>query len=210
VTADAPHPVEGGGPRAVDGAGAPAARSGPPADQVLVALIGAVARGDEQSFDELYDHLAPAVFGTVRSVLRDPAQSEEVTQEVLVEIWRCAPRFERSRGSAMAWVTTVAHRRAVDRVRAEQKAAERELRVAGSRPAVEDVAESVEVRLDHQRVRRCLGTLTEIQREALTLTFFHARSHREVAALLGLPLGTVNTRIRDGLIRLRDCLGVEA
>jgi RNA polymerase sigma-70 factor, ECF subfamily len=171
-------------------------------------LLGGVARGDRAAFDTLYDHLAAPVFGVIRSVVRDPSQSEEVTQEVFVEVWRTASRFDRNRGSAMAWVTTIAHRRAVDRVRSEQKAAERELRAGFPAIAYDEVAETVETNLDRERVRRCLGALTELQRESLTLAYYGGYSYRQVASLLGVAAGTVGTRMRDGLIRLRDCLEV--
>ncbi len=182
--------------------------TGNAADIDLAALLSEVARGDRAAFDALYDHVAAPVFGVIRSVVRDRSQSEEVTQEVFVEVWRTAPRFDRGRGSAMAWVTTIAHRRAVDRVRSEQKAAERELRAACPPVAYDDVVETVEANLDRERVRRCLGALTELQRESVTLAYYGGYTHRQVASLLGVAAGTVSTRMRDGLIRLRDCLGV--
>jgi RNA polymerase sigma-70 factor (ECF subfamily) len=174
----------------------------------LAALLAQVARGDHAAFAEVYDRVAAPVFGTVRSVVRDPSMSEEVTQEVFVEVWRAASRFDACRGSPMAWVATIAHRRAVDRVRSEQRAAERDRRSAATMIAYDDVAETVEDNLDRERVRRCLGALTELQREAVTLAYYGGYTYREVAGLLGVPAGTVNTRMRDGLIRLRDCLGV--
>jgi RNA polymerase sigma-70 factor (ECF subfamily) len=147
------------------------------------------------------------VFGTVRNVVRDPGLTEEVTQEVFVEVWRAASRFDASKGSPMAWVATIAHRRAVDRVRSEQRSADRDRRAASPMIAYDDVAETVEDNLDRERVRRCLGTLTDLQREAVTLAYYGGHTYREVAGLLGVPAGTVSTRMRDGLIRLRDCLG---
>jgi RNA polymerase sigma-70 factor, ECF subfamily len=177
--------------------------------QSLEAGLAAVARGDHTAFGAVYDQAAPAVLGIVRRVLRDPAQSEEVMQEVLLEVWRTAARFDPSAGSATAWIMTVAHRRAVDRVRSEQRAAERELRAATASIAYDDVTEAVETTLDQERVRRCLGGLTDLQRESVTLAYYGGYSYREVAQLLGVAVGTVKTRMRDGLIRLRDCLGVE-
>ena len=168
-----------------------------------------MARGDAAAFEEFYAHVGPAVLGGVRRVVRDPCQSEEVTQEVLVEVWRTASRFDASRGSPMAWVMTIAHRRAVDRVRSEQRSADRELRAASHAIAYDDVAEEVEATLDGERVRRCLGSLTDLQREAITLAYYGGYTYREVAGLLDAPPGTVNTRMRDGLIRLRDCLGAQ-
>lgn len=173
-------------------------------------LMGLVARGDERAFERLYDVLAPRVYGLIRRVMRDPAQSEEVTQEVFVELWRTAARFEPSRGSAAAWAMTIAHRRSVDRVRSAQSAQDREARVAaGQRERPFDaVADEVEGRFEREQVRRCLGSLTELQRESVGLAYYQGYTYGEVAKLLGAPLGTVKTRLRDGLIRLRDCLGV--
>jgi RNA polymerase sigma-70 factor (ECF subfamily) len=173
-------------------------------------LLQRVARGDEAAFEQLYDQLVGPVFGLVRRVVRDPAQSEEVVQEVMVELWRTAARYSPERGSAMAWTMTLAHRRAVDRVRSAQSATDREDRVAsGSVPRpFDEVAEQVGQRLEQEQVRRCLSTLTELQRESIMLAYYGGRTYREVGELLDTPLGTVKTRLRDGLIRLRDCLGV--
>ena len=175
----------------------------------LEAALIAVARGDSTAFAVVYDQCAGAVLGTARRVLRDPAQSEEVMQEVLLEVWRTAARFDPAAGSAVAWVLTLAHRRAVDRVRSEQKAAEREVRAATAAVAYDEVSDAVEARLEHERVRRCLESLTDLQRESVTLAYYRGYSYPEVASLLGVAVGTVKTRMRDGLIRLRDCLGVE-
>jgi RNA polymerase sigma-70 factor, ECF subfamily len=182
--------------------------AGRPADE-LGALLGLVARGDESAYETVYDRSAARVLGIVRAVVRDPAQSEEVAQEVLLDVWRTASRYDPALGSGAAWVTTLAHRRAVDRVRSEQKAAEREIRAASASVAYDEVVEAVEARLDRERVRRCLGSLTPLQRESVTLAYYSGYTYREVGALLGVAVGTVKTRMRDGLIRLRDCLGVD-
>ena len=168
-----------------------------------------MARGDEAAYGLVYGQLAGHVFGVARSVLRDPAQAEEVAQEVLLEVWRDAAHFDAARGTAKAWVMTLAHRRAVDRVRSEQAAAAREQRAAKPEISYDVVAETVAARLDAERVRRCLGSLTGLQQESITLAYYRGLTYREVAALLKVPLGTVKTRMRDGLIRLRDCLGVD-
>jgi len=174
------------------------------------ALMQRVARGDDSAFEQLYDLVAPMVHGVVLGVLRNPALAEEVTQEVLVEAWRTAPRFDAARGSTRSWLVTMARRRAVDRVRSVQAATDRDA-AATARSVERDVdvvSEAVEIRLEQQQVRRCLGGLTELQREAVSLAFYAGHTHREVAQLLDVPLGTIKTRLRDGLIRLRDCLGV--
>ena len=173
-------------------------------------LLSRVARGDERAFAELYDLLSPRVYGLIRRVLRDPAQSEEVAQEVMVEVWRNAGRFDGTRGTATAWVFTIAHRRAVDRVRAEQASNDRAHRVAASSvdTPYDDVVETATARIEQQQVRRCLDGLTGLQREAITLAYYNGNSYREVADLLGAALPTIKTRMRDGLIRMRDCLGV--
>ncbi|MER5278493.1 sigma-70 family RNA polymerase sigma factor [Streptomyces sp. NPDC002809] len=178
----------------------------------LQELLGMVARGDQDAFSQVYEAVCGPVLGLVRSVLRDPAQSEEVAQEVLVEVWRTAPRFQAARGSAMNWVLTLAHHRAVDRVRSVEATTAREHKAAllDRTPAFDDVTEQVESRLEREQVRRCMRTLSELQRESVTLAYYRGLTYREVAELLSTPLGTIKTRLRDGLIRLRDCLGVSA
>jgi RNA polymerase sigma-70 factor (ECF subfamily) len=184
----------------------------PSTEPDLQELIGRVALGDEEAFAGVYDAVAGGVLGVVRAVVRDQAQSEEVAQEVLVEVWRTAPRYRPERGTAINWILTLAHRRAVDRVRSVAAAAARDHKAAllDQVPEYDEVVERVEARLEREQVRRCLRTLTEIQRQAVTLAYYRGLTYREVAEALALPLGTVKTRLRDGLIRLRDCLGVTA
>ncbi|MFF2023558.1 ECF RNA polymerase sigma factor SigK [Streptomyces sp. NPDC058171] len=176
----------------------------------LAELMAEVARGDRQAFSGLYDALAPLVFGIVLKVVRDRAQSEEVTQEVMIDLWRQAARYRSAAGSVTTWAATIAHRRAVDRVRAAQAATDREqARAAREHQApFDEVVEQVETRLESEQVRRCLSGLTELQRESVTLAYYRGLTYREVAQTLRTPLPTVKTRMRDGLVRLRDCMGV--
>ena len=176
----------------------------------LAGLLRQSSWGDESSFAQLYDAVAPRLYGLVLRVVRDPAQSEEVTQEAFLEIWRTAARFHPDKGSALGWMMTIAHRKAVDRVRSAAAAGRRD---HGYHEANQDVdydstAEAATASLDAERVRQALRTLTPAQRTAVELAFFGGYTHTEVAAMLGLPLGTAKTRIRDGLIRLRDTLGL--
>ncbi|MFT4281987.1 ECF RNA polymerase sigma factor SigK [Microbacterium sp.] len=182
---------------------------GESADRVAELLMR-IAAGDDTAFGTLYDMMSSRVFGLILRVLVDRAQSEEVLQEVFLEIWQSAGSFAPNRGQGRSWVLTIAHRRAVDRVRSAQAAGERDVR-AGMRelntPAVA-VEEQVELRIESRRVARALEALPEAQREALTLAYFGGYSQSEIAALSGTPLGTIKTRMRDGLSRLRTELGV--
>lgn len=175
-------------------------------------LLVRVAAGDQRAFAELYDLLSARVFALVLRVLVNRAQSEEVLQEVFLEVWQSAARFAPNRGQGRAWVLTIAHRRAVDRVRASQSSADRDVRV-GVRDladARDVVTEAVESRMEAQRVAAALAGLPEPQQEALILAYYGGYSQSEVAVLTGAPLGTVKTRMRDGLTRLRGALGVSA
>jgi len=174
----------------------------------LGGLLRQAGRGDQEAFAQLYDELAPMVVGVVLRVVRDPSQSEEVAQEVFVELWRLAARYDGTKGSVGSWAATMAHRRAIDRVRSEQSARNRVAReVSNLVPDHDDVVERVETTLDQGRVRRALDMLSPLQREALELAYFGGHTYREVAVLLDVAEGTVKTRIRDGMIRLRDELG---
>ncbi|UYO97900.1 ECF RNA polymerase sigma factor SigK [Microbacterium sp. M28] len=175
-------------------------------------LLVRVAGGDQQAFAELYDMLSSRVFGLILRVLVNRSQSEEVLQEVFLEVWQSAARFAPNKGQGRTWVLTIAHRRAVDRVRASQASADRDVK-AGIRDlgvAHDSVAEQVELSMDGQRVVAALGTLSEPQREALVLAYYGGYSQSEIAVLTATPLGTIKTRMRDGLTRLRSEMGVIA
>lgn len=178
----------------------------------LAELMTLCSRGHEDAFTELYDLTSQRIYGIILRVLRSPDHAAEVTQEVYVEVWRQSARYSPGKGSVIAWMTTMAHRRAVDRVRSVSSEMARDERYAfhsGDRE-IDEVWDGVEQRLDIERVRKGMASLTAIQREALTLAYFGGYTQSQVAQLLKLPLGTVKTRIRDGLIGLRDALGVEA
>jgi RNA polymerase sigma-70 factor, ECF subfamily len=170
-------------------------------------LLRLTANGDQRAFAELYDLVAPEVFGLIRKVLRDPAQSQEVAQEVMVEVWRSATRFDPERGNARTWIMTIAHRRAVDRVRAEQSYRDRGERHARLEIVDRDHQEMHHDPTEREAVRGAVATLTPLQRQSIDLAYYGGCTHSEIAELLEVPLGTIKTRIRDGLIRLRDQLG---
>ncbi|MEU8776808.1 ECF RNA polymerase sigma factor SigK [Streptomyces sp. NPDC048606] len=190
----------------------PLGSPGPAGRPDLAEAMHRVAQGDKEAFSRLYDALAPLVFGIVVKVVRDRAQSEEVAQEVMIDLWRRAARYRPEAGSVTTWAATIAHRRAVDRVRSAQAATDREHASAAREHTTgfDEVAEQVETRLEGEQVRRCLRGLTELQRQAVTLAYYRGLTYREVSESLRIPLPTVKTRMRDGLIRLRDCMGVTA
>ena len=178
--------------------------SGAPVGPDLADLLRASARGDQVAFAQLYDATAARVHGMALRVVRDPAQAEEVTQEAYLEIWRTAARFDPSRGSALSWLLTLTHRKAVDRVRSAEAASRRDTTYHQQNQPIDHDVTSLEAR----RVRGALASLTAVQREAVELAYFGGYTHTEVATMLQLPVGTAKTRIRDGLIRLRDAMGV--
>ncbi|KAA1397264.1 sigma-70 family RNA polymerase sigma factor [Aeromicrobium ginsengisoli] len=174
-------------------------------------LLVRVGRGDEQAFAAVYDLLGASVYGLARRVVRDPARAEEIAQEVFIQVWQSAARFDPARGSAKGWVMTLAHRRAVDAVRHDQAATNRENSYDWSNgPDYDEVEETVSMTLEHEQVRRCLEGLTELQREAVNLAYYNGHTYAEVAEVLDANPATIKTRIRDGLVRLRDCIGVPA
>lgn len=173
-------------------------------------LLRRTALGHSDAFEDLYRVFASRVYGIALRVVRNPEHAEEVAQEVFLEVWRRASRFDPARGSATSWLLALAHSRAVDRVRSVQASTDRDIRagLAAVEPDVESVADTVEHRLERAAVRRCLDALTDLQRQSVTLAYYSGYTYPQVATLLAAPLPTVKTRMRDGLIRLRDCLAV--
>ena len=180
------------------------------AEDLAGALLVRVATGDQSAFAALYDMLSARAFGLILRVLINRSQSEEVLQEVFLEVWQSAARFAPNKGQGRTWIFTIAHRRAVDRVRASQASSDRDVRV-GSRDidiAHDSVAEQVELGIAATSVTAALGTLPEAQRETLVLAYYGGYSQSEIAVLVGAPLGTRKTRRRDGLTRRRNEMGV--
>jgi RNA polymerase sigma-70 factor (ECF subfamily) len=190
--------------------GVPSQEGAPGAGPDLAELLRRSSRGDEAAFAEVYDATSSRAFGLAVRVVRDRAQAEEVTQEAYLDVWRTASRFDPARGSALSWLLTIVHRKAVDRVRSAEAATRRDTTYERTNAEVDHdaTAERATTSLEARRVRDVLASLTEKQREAIELAYFGGYTHTEVATMLDVPVGTTKTRIRDGLIRLRDALGV--
>ena len=171
-------------------------------------LLARVATGDSEAFEHLYGLMSARVFGLVLRILRDRHQAEEVAQEVFLETWRYAARFQSARGSAVGWILSIAHSRAIDRVRAAQASTVRDMRV-GIRDLdiVDSPEELVAARLEHRVVERALAALPEAQRTAVILTHLLGHTQAEAAELLDVPLGTIKTRVREGLLGMRRHFG---
>jgi RNA polymerase sigma-70 factor, ECF subfamily len=180
-----------------------------PAD--LDALLRRVAQQDADAFAAFYDATRARVYGLVTRVVRDRGYSEETTQEVYLQVWRTAESYDPASGSALAWLLTLAHRRAVDRVRSEQAASRRESRYGAttSEPAADHVSEAVITREELRQVATCLEGLTDVQRECIELAYYQGMTYREVSERLSANLATVKSRMRDALRGLRNCLGME-
>ena len=195
-------PVPGGEPIGSPSGGSPS--------EELAELLARSGRGDEAAFAAFYDATSSRAYGLALRVVRNPAHAEEVTQEAYLDAWRSSTRYDPARGSAVGWLLTIVHRKAVDRVRSVEAATTRdETWNRETAPTDHDqTSESAHASLDAARVRGAVATLTDVQRQAVELTYFGGYTHTEVATLLDVPLGTAKTRIRDGLIRLRDLMGV--
>jgi RNA polymerase sigma-70 factor (ECF subfamily) len=169
-------------------------------------------QGDAVAFAALYEAFSARVYGLAARVLRDVHQAEEVTQEVFLQIWETSGRFDPARGSARAWVLTLAHRRAVDRVRrceATRRRDDADAELSRSTP-YDVTSATAHASLEAQSVRAALTALSPPQREALELAYFGGHTHSEVSRLLQIPHGTAKTRIRQGLLHLRDLLTTPA
>ena len=181
------------------------------AETSLEVLLARVAGGDESALRELYDRTSRRVFGLALAVLRDRAAAEDVALEVYVQVWRQAQRFDATQGAALAWLATLARTRAIDAWRARQRqsalvaapglveAAELASPAPGPDAHCADAERAA-------RVRQAVDSLPPEQRRALQAAYFTGLTHVEIAAAFGQPLGTVKTRIRNGLLALRSAL----
>ena len=189
-----------------------AAVTDPPADlsHRLSVLLEGIGRGDQAAFAEFYQLTSRRVFGMARRVLIDPELSEDTTQEVFLQVWQNASKFDPKAGSPLSWLMTISHRRAVDKVRSSQSSTDREAKYGASTQDIDhdSVADQVGSRLEAEAVVRCLETLTETQQESVRLAYYGGLTYREVAERLNAAVPTIKSRIRDGLIRLKTCLGV--
>ena len=190
----------------------PAAVTDSPADlsQRLAGLLSRIAGGDQAAFAEFYQLTSRRVFGMARRVLIDPELSEDTTQEVFLQVWQNAGKFNPEAGSPLSWLMTISHRRAVDKVRSSQSSTDREARYGASSQDIDhdSVSDEVGSRLEAEAVVRCLATLTDTQQESVRLAYYGGLTYREVAEKLNAAVPTIKSRIRDGLIRLKTCLGV--
>lgn len=184
--------------------------SGARAGSELDALLRQVAHGDSAAFAAVYDLTASRVYGLVIRVLRDPGYSEETTQEIYFELWRTAGEYDSGKGSALAWLLTMAHRRAVDRVRSEEAFSRRESRytAVSAEPPGDVVVESALAGEERRRVVACLNALTDTQRQCIQLAYYEGLTYSEVSQRLDANLSTIKSRMRDALRSLRNCLDV--
>lgn len=181
-------------------------------------LMRAIAAGDTASLGALYDRHSPMVLSLCLRVLGSRAEAEEALGDVFWQVWEQAARFDPSRGNPMAWLLTLAKSRALDRLRALGR--RRRVLVETDDPGNETAGldrdrsgaspyEDLVVTRQRERVRAALARLDESQRRAVEMSFFEGLTHSEIAEALGEPLGTIKTRIRQGLIRLKDSLRIE-
>ena len=178
-------------------------------DQELIDLVRKIANGDQSALATLYDSTNRLVYGLILRVLGDASSSEEVLLDVYAQVWRQASSYDTDRGAPLAWLTTIARSRAIDRLRSGWQDQQRKepLDVVGDAPSNSPSPEDLTVAAERQRfVRQALQQLSPEQREVIELAYYSGLSHSEIAAKLNQPLGTVKTRTRLGMIKLREAL----
>ena len=175
--------------------------------EYLDKLIPALADGDFGAFDRVFALLRYRVYGAALALIHDPFQAEEVAQEVFTEIWQNAVRYDPAKSSAAAWVLMITRRRAIDRVRSVSAGTRRERQTATADVSWDEASETADDESDREQLRQGLDELTGAQREVIMLAFYAGYSHSEIALLLNIPVGTVKSRIRSALIRLRNWMG---
>ncbi|GAB2537461.1 sigma-70 family RNA polymerase sigma factor SigK [Nocardia heshunensis] len=184
--------------------------AGPRSDEVCIngRLITEIAGGDRASFTEFYRMTSHRVYGLALRMLGNRATAEEIAQDVYLQVWSMAGRYDENLASPIGWLMMLTHRRAVDRVRREQAGENRDIAYGRKHmePGRDVVSEAVELRADRRAVLGCLETLTDRQRTTITLAYYGGLTYSDVADHLEVPVGTVKSRIRDGLERLRTCL----
>ncbi|GAA1479917.1 sigma-70 family RNA polymerase sigma factor SigK [Gordonia sinesedis] len=188
-------------------AGRASARSGDASQ--LQDLLAACARGDRGAFAQLYDLTSARIYGLALRVIRDSGYAEEIVQESYLQYWQKAADYHPGRGSVITWMMTIAHRRAVDRVRTEELHRRRSVEYGASNASVPHAIplEVVVDREDHHALRRCMDRLTDLQRRTIEMSYFNGLTYPQVAEQTATPLPTIKSRIRDGLRSLRSCLG---
>jgi RNA polymerase sigma-70 factor (ECF subfamily) len=170
-------------------------------------LLRAVANGDSEALAELYDRYHSILFGLLLRILRDGAEAEDVLQEVFIQTWRRASSFDETRGKAFTWLVTIARSRAIDRLRSRSAQERTALRAAPDPlQEVSDASDDAIRSEESEKVRRALMEIPEEQRQTLLLAYFEGLSQTEIAEQTKTPLGTVKTRTRSGLLRLRELL----
>lgn len=176
--------------------------------QILVDLLRRSGQGDEDAFSAFYQLTMQRTYSLTRRILVNTEIAQDTTQEIYLTVWQEARRYDPTLGNPFAWLLTIAHRKAVDKVRAEQSSSARAARwaIANHSPDYDSVAETVATRLEAQTVITCLRNLSPVQREAINLAYYGGLTYREVSEHLSIPLSTTKTRIRDGLKNLRTCL----
>jgi len=176
--------------------------------EIEEALLARTGRRDAEAFERLFDRYSAAVYSLALKMLRDPQAAEEITQEVFIAIWRGAGDFDPQRGSARAWILSLAHHKSVDAVRRHRLRVTEPIAETITADADADVAGEAMRGVESARIRKALETLSDGQREAIVFAYYGGYTQQEIAERLRLPLGTVKTRIRDGMLRLRTVLGL--